>query len=172
MLGAGCEHPQQHRGMFWRTYGSVIVWMLVVGVLAAGVFLFVLFAWLIPPDRGEESVIWVMPFYGGFFGAITAVAASLIYALALLAWNRHAARSVASCAWIGAVAAGAGAFAFWVLFGYALSGPGGLPVWSGIGGASVALAGLVAGPLTARAARYASGALRASNMAASSASLP
>lgn len=141
--------------MFWRTYGSVIAWMIVIGVLAAGLLLFA-FAWLVPPDRGEESSSWLMPFYGGFFGAITAAAASLIYGLALSVWTRRAGRSVASRAWIGAVAAGVGALGFWVLFGYVLSGPYGLPVWSGIGGAAAVLALVVAGPLTARAARRAS----------------
>lgn len=62
-----------------ETYGPVIGWMFVVGVVAAGLFLFVVFAWLIPPDRGEESAIVLMPFYGGFFGAVTAAASSLLY---------------------------------------------------------------------------------------------
>jgi len=157
--------------MFWRTYGSVIAWMLVIGTLAAGLFLFVVFAWLIPPDRGEESVIWFMPFYGGFFGAITAAVASLIYGLVLVVWTRQPGRSVASRAWIGAVAAGTGAFAFWVIFGYVLSGPYGLPVWGGIGGASAALALLVAGPLTARAARRAPSPLQAPDPVVDSKSL-
>lgn len=142
--------------MFWRTYGSVIGWMVAVGVVTAGLFLFVVFAWLIPPDRGEESVIVLLPLYGGFFGAVTATAASLTYGVGLAVWTCRPGRSVASRAWIGAVAAGVGAFGFWVLFGYALSGPYGLPVWSGVGGASAVLGLLVAGPLTARAARRAS----------------
>lgn len=157
--------------MFWRTYGSVIGWIFVVGIVAAGLFLFVVFTWLIPPDRGEESAIWLMPFYGGFFGAVTAAAVSLVYSLALLVWTRRPGHSVTSLAWIGAVAAGLGAFGFWVLFGYALSGPYGLPVWSGIGGASSLLALLVAGPLTARAARRAPGGSRASDPVETSESL-
>ena len=157
--------------MFWRTYGSVIGWMFAVGVVAAGAFLFVVFAWLIPPDRGEEFAIVLMPFYGGFFGAVTATAASLIYGVGLVVWTRRPGRSVASRAWSGAVAAGGGAFAFWALFGYALSGPYGLPVWISIGGASAVLALLVAGPLTARAARRPSGQSQAPDPAVASESL-
>lgn len=145
------------REMFWRTYGAVIGWMFAVGIVAAGLFLLVVFGWLIPPDRGEEFAIALMPFYGGFFGALTAAAASLLYGLCLVVWARRASRSVASRAWVGALAAGAGALAFWVIFGFALSGSYGLPVWSGIGGASAVLAMVVAGPLTSRAARRAGG---------------
>lgn len=141
--------------MFWRTYGSVIGWMFAVGVVTAGLFLFVVFAWLLPPDRGEEFAVVLMPVYGGFFGAVTAAAASAVYGVGLALWTRRPGRSVASRAWVGAAAAGVGAFGFWVLFGYAVSGPFALPLWSGVGGASAALALLVAGPLTARAARRA-----------------
>lgn len=137
--------------MFWRPYGAVVGWMFVVGIVAAGVFLVVVFTWLIPPDRGEADVIWLMPFLGGFFGAITAAAASLSYALALLVWTRRPGRSVGSRAAVGA--AGVGAFAFWMVFGYARSGPDGVPLWGVVGAASAVLAVLVAGPLTVRAAR-------------------
>ena len=155
--------------MFWRTYGSVIGWMFVVGVVAAAVLLLVVFAWLVPPDRGEESAIVLMPFYGGFLGAVTATAANVAYGVGLVVWTRRAGRSVASQAWVGAVAAGAGAFGFWALFGYAVSGMPGLPVWSGVGGASAVLALLIAGPLTARAARRASTGSHAPDAAVASA---
>ena len=51
--------------MFWRTYGSVIGWMFGVGIVVGGLFLLVVFGWLVPPDRGEESVIVALPAYGG-----------------------------------------------------------------------------------------------------------
>lgn len=158
--------------MFWKTYGSVIGWMFVVGIAAAGLFLLVVFAWLIPPDRGEESALWLMPFYGGFFGALTAAAASLAYALVLIFWTRRAGRSVGSHAWMGGAAAGVGALAFWVVFGSALSGPYGSPVWGGIGGASAVLALSVAGPLTVRAARRASRSSQAAGPVVASERLP
>jgi hypothetical protein len=142
--------------MFWRTYGAVIGWMLAVGAVVAGLLLLVVFGLLIPPDRGEESAIALMPFYGAFFGAVTAAAAALIYGVCLAVWTRRRARSVASQAWVGAVAAGAGAAAFWLVFGYALSGAYGMPVWGTVAAASAILAMSVAGPLTARAARRAS----------------
>lgn len=141
--------------MFWRTYGSVIGWMFVVGIVAAGLFLFIVFAWLLPSDRGEESAIVLMPFYGGFFGAITAAVASLFYSVALGSWIRPPGRSVASRAAIGAGAAGTGALVFWLVFGYSLSGVDGLPVWGGIGAACAVLAVVVAAPLTVRASRRA-----------------
>jgi hypothetical protein len=140
--------------MFWKTYGAVIGWMFGVGVVAGALFLLVVFGWFVPPDRGEESVLLVMPFYGGFFGALAASAASLAYGLALALWTQRP-HSVASRAWVGALSAAAGAFAFWVVFGYALSALYGLQVWAVIGAASGLLAMLTAGPLTARAARRA-----------------
>ncbi|WP_336632484.1 MULTISPECIES: hypothetical protein [unclassified Microbacterium] len=158
--------------MFWRTYGAVVGWMFVVGIVAAGLFLFVVFAWLVPPDRGEEDAVWLMPFFGGFFGALDAAAASLSYALALLGWTRRPGRSVGSRAGVGAVAAGVGALAFWMVFGYARSGPDALPVWSVVGAASAVLAVLVAGPLTVRAARRASGPVGAASPATASEALP
>lgn len=129
--------------------------MLVVGIIAAALLLLVVFAWLVPPDRGEESALWLIPFYGAFFGALTAAAAGVLYGLALIIWTRRSGRSVRSRAWIGAVGAGIGAFAFWLLYGYVLSGTHGVPVWSGVGGGAGVVAMLVAGPLTARAARRA-----------------
>ncbi|MFE2774044.1 hypothetical protein [Microbacterium resistens] len=147
--------------MFWKTYGAVVAWMFAVGTVAAGLVLFAVSLWL-PPDPGEEAVIALMPFYGGFFGALTAAAASILYAASLRVWITAARRSPASHAWVGALSSGIGALAFWVVFGFALSGTSGLPVWSGIGGASAILAMLVAGPLTARAARRANAVRRGS----------
>lgn len=141
--------------MFWRTYGSVIGWMFVIGIVAAGLFLFIVFGWLIPPDRGEQSAIVLMPFYGGFFGAITAAVASLFYSVALGSWIRRPGRSVTSRGAVGAIAAGTGALVFWLVLGYSLSGVYGLPVWGGIGAGSAAFAVLVAAPLTVRASRRA-----------------
>ena len=142
-------------GMFWRSYGSVIGWMLAAGAVAGAAFLLVVFGLLVPVDRGEESVIVVLPFYGGFFGALTATAASVLYGVSLSLWTLRAHRSVASRAWLGAASAAVGALGFWLVYGYALSGPYGLPVWGAIGAAAAALAVITAGPLTARAAHRA-----------------
>jgi hypothetical protein len=142
--------------MFWRTYGSVIGWMFGVGIVVGGLFLLVVFGWLVPPDRGEESVIVALPAYGGFFGALTAASASLIYGICLGLWTQRRRRSIASRAWVGGLSSAAGALGFWLIFGLALSGPYGLAVWGAMfGGASAVLAMSVAGPLTARAARRA-----------------
>lgn len=141
--------------MFWKTYGPVVGWMFVVGVVAAGLFLFAVFAWLIPPDRGEESALVLIPVYGGFFGALTAAAASALYVVSLMLWTRGARRSIASRVWLGALSSGVGALAFWVILGFILSGASGLPVWSGIGAGSALLATLTAGVFTARASRRA-----------------
>ncbi len=141
--------------MFWRTYGTVIGWMLGVGTVAGGLLLLVVFGWLIPLDRGEESALVLMPFYGGFLGLITAVVASSTYGVCLGLWSRRPSRSIGSRAVIGALSAGVGALALWVLFGLAWSGADGLMVWVGIGAACALFAMLIAGPLTARAARRA-----------------
>ncbi|BDV31590.1 hypothetical protein OAU46_03215 [Microbacterium terricola] len=147
--------------MFWRTYGSVIGWMLGVGIVVGGLFLFVVFGWLVPPDRGEESVIVVLPAYGGFFGALTAASASLTYATCLALWTRRRRRSIASRAWVGGLSSAVGALGFWLIFGFVLSGPYGLAVWGAmLGGASAILAMSVAVPLTVRAARRAREQLR------------
>ncbi len=52
--------------------------MLAIGAIAGAVFLLVVFGLLIPPDRGEESAIVLMPFVGGFFGLITALVSSAV----------------------------------------------------------------------------------------------
>ena len=97
-----------------------------------------------------------LPAYGGFFGALTAASASLIYGICLALWTQRRRRSIASRAWVGGLSSAAGALGFWLIFGLALSGPYGLAVWGAmLGGASAVLAMSVAGPLTARAARRA-----------------
>jgi hypothetical protein len=140
--------------MFWGRYGSVVAWLFAVGVAVGAVFL-LLFAWVVPPDRGEEGVIVLLPFVGAFFGAVTAGVAALGYWFALALWTRPARRSVPSRALMGAIGAGAGAMVFWIGFGFALSGAYGLPVWGVLGLICALIAALVAGPLTARAARRA-----------------
>ncbi|WP_127474474.1 hypothetical protein [Microbacterium sulfonylureivorans] len=142
--------------MFWRTYGSVVGWMVGVGAAVGGLFLFIVFGWLVPPDRGEEFAIVMLPAYGGFFGALTAASASLIYAICLALWTRRRDRSIASRGWVGGLSSAFGALTFWLVFGLAMSGPYGLVVWGAMFGAvSAILAMSVAGPLTARAARRA-----------------
>lgn len=141
--------------MSWKTYGAVVGWIVGVGVAVGALLTLVVFAWLIPPDRGEEGVLAFMPVLGGFFGAMTAVAASVLYALCLALWTHRPGRSIASRAWVGALSAGGGALVFWIVFGLALSGSSGLLLGAWFGGASAVVAMLVAGPLTSRAARRA-----------------
>jgi heme exporter protein D len=141
--------------MFWRSYGRVIIWLLAVGAVVGAAFFLVIFGLFIPPDRGEESVLVLIPFLGACFGLFAATASSVLYGLGVWLWTRGVARSVASRAWVGAGSAGFGVLALWLVFGFLRSGTYGLPVWGGIGVASAALAMLVAGPLTARAARRA-----------------
>lgn len=133
----------------------MIGWLFVIGIVTAAVFLFIVFMWLVPPDRGEESALVLVPFYGAFFGALTAAAASTLYATCMILWTRGPNRSIASRAWLGAFSAGIGALAFWIIFGFSLSGASGIPVWSGVGAGSAALAMLTAGPFTSRASRRA-----------------
>lgn len=139
--------------MLWRTYGRVIGWMLAIGAIAGALFLLVLFGFLVPPDRGEESAIALMPFVGGFFGLITALVSGATYYMGLSLWTRRPHRSVKSRTWLGAACAALGALGFWLLFGFTLSSWPGVPVWGGIGAASGSVAALVAGPLTARSAQ-------------------
>jgi len=155
VVSLGDPRLRYSRGMFWRAYGAVIGWLVAVGVVVGGLFFLAVFGWLIPPDRGEESAIALMPIVGGIFGALTAAAASLIYGLCLKLWIHRRGRSIASRAWVGALSAGAGALVFWTVFGLVRSGPDGVRAWSVIGVAAAAVAALVAGPLTARAARRA-----------------
>lgn len=139
--------------MFWRTYSGVVGWLIAVGAVVGAVLLLLVFGWLVPSDRGEESAVAVMPFIGAFLGALTAAAAGVVYVPCLTLWNRRSGRTVASRARVGGLSAGAGALALWVVVGFAVRSPYGLPVWTAIGGASAVVALLVAGPLTARAAR-------------------
>ena len=140
--------------MFWRSYGRVILWLLAAGAIVGAAFLLV-FGLLVPPDRGEESALLVVPFIGAFFGVLTAAAASALYGFALWLWTRPARRSVASRSWLGAAAAGIGVLGFWLVFGFMLSGTYGLPVWGKLGAVGAGLAMVLAGPLTARASRRA-----------------
>ena len=130
------------------------MWMLVAGAVVGAAFLLV-FGLLLPPDRGEESALLVMPFFGAFFGVLSAATAGALYAIALWLWTRGISRSVASRSWIGAFSAGLGAFGLWLLLGLKLSGVYGLPVWGSLGVVCAVLAMLIAAPLTAHAARRA-----------------
>ena len=139
--------------MFWRTHGAVIAWLIGGGLVVGALLLLLVFGLLIPPDRGEEIAMVIVPLYGAFFGGVTGVAASLVYGASMMLWTRREDRSIASRAWVGALSAATGALAFWLVFGLALTGPVGIAVWGGIGAASAAVVIMVAGPLTARAAR-------------------
>ena len=91
------------------------------GIVVGGLFLLVVFGWLLPPDRGEEFAIVMLPAYGAFFGALTAASASVVYGISLVLWSRRRHRSIASPAWVGGLSSAAGALAFWLVFGLALS---------------------------------------------------
>ncbi|MET0297024.1 MAG: hypothetical protein ABW024_06455 [Microbacterium sp.] len=141
--------------MFWSRYGGVIGWLFVVGAGLGAAMMTVLFGWLIPPDRGEESVVFAMPLFGAAVGAVSALAASAGYWIGEGFWIRKAVRTVASRAWVGGLAAGAGVATFWIVYGFAMSGGFGLVVWIPIGVICGLIALIVATPLTARAARRA-----------------
>ena len=141
--------------MFWRTYGSVIGWMFFVGVVGTGAYFFVLFAWIAPSSSGVNVAPETMAIWGGFSGAVTAAAASVVYGVSVALWTRRPDRSVASRAWIGASSAGVGAFAFWALLGYIVGGPA-LLSWAVVATVAGVCAALTAGPFTALAVRRAS----------------
>ena len=127
--------------------------MFFVGVVGTGAYFFVFFAWIAPPSPGVNFALEMMPIWGGLCGAVTAAAASVVYGVCVALWTRRPRRSVTSRAWVGAMSAGVGAFAFWTLLGYAVGGARALPTWSILALAAGAGAALIAGPLTARAAR-------------------
>jgi len=141
--------------MFWDRYGGVVGWLFLVGVGLGAVLMGVLFGWLIPPDRGEESVVFVMPFFGAAVGAVSATAASLGYWIGMGLLIGREGRTVASRAWGGGLASAIGAATLWIVYGFAMSGSYGLVVWVPTGLVCGAVAAAVAGPLTARAARRA-----------------
>lgn len=141
--------------MFWRTYGSVIGWMFFVGVVGTGAYCFVLFAWIAPSSSGVNVPPETMAIWGGFSGAVTAAAASVVYGVSVALWTRRPDRSIASRAWVGALSAGIGALGFWVLLGCAVGGFALLP-WAVVVTVAGVCAALTAGPFTARAARRAS----------------
>lgn len=142
--------------MFWRTYGSVIGWLFFVGVVGTGAYFFVYFAWIAPPSPGVNFAPETMAAWGGFSGAVTAAAASVVYGVSVALWTGRPDRSVASRAWVGAMSAGIGAFAFWTLMGYTVGGARALPLWSIVAAVAGVCAALTAGPCTARVARRAS----------------
>lgn len=139
--------------MFWRRYGGVAGLLMLVGSLVGAAFFFVVFVFLIPPDRGEESIAPFMPIMGAFFGGVTALVASMSFLLCLFAWTRCRSRSVRSRAWVGASAAGGGAGLVWVAVGLAWNSVYAWAAWGSIALISALLAAAVAGPLTRRAAR-------------------
>jgi hypothetical protein len=141
--------------MFWYRYGGVMGSLVLVGVGLGAVLMSVVFGWLVPPDRGEESVIFLMPFFGGVVGAVSAIAASVGYWCGVGFWVRRAGRTVASRAWVGGLAAGVGVATLWIMCGFTMSGGHGLVVWVPVGSFCGLIALAVATPLTVRAARRA-----------------
>jgi hypothetical protein len=139
--------------MFWNRYGGVVAWLLFAGVILGAAFFLIVFSWLVPPDRGEESAGFMMPFVGAFFGAVTTLAASVTYVLVMGVWTRRPDRPVAFGGWLGAASAAGGAVIFWLVFGMAVSGAHGLRLWGAVGAGCAVIVALIAGPLTVRAAR-------------------
>jgi hypothetical protein len=136
-------------------YGGVAGLLILIGSIIGAALFFLVLGILVPPDRGEESVITVLPFMGAFVGAANSLAAAVAYLLGMFGWTRRAGRSVRSRAWIGAGSAAAGAALVWVGFGIAWNSGYAWAVWGAIAVFTALLAAVVAGPLTARAARRA-----------------
>jgi hypothetical protein len=141
--------------VFWSRYGGVGGLLLLAGAVVGAALFFVLFGFLLPPDRGEESVVPFMPIMGAFFGGLTGLGAGAAFLLGLFGWTRRRMRSVRSRAWIGAGSAAVGAALVWISVGIAWNSVYAWAVWGPIALFSALLAAVVAGPLTARAARRA-----------------
>lgn len=131
----------------------------VVGCLALGgsvtgaLVCAVLFGFLIPPDRGEEGVVWVLPFYGAFVGFVAVLPAVLGFWVALLLWTRSRQRSVASRAAVATASAAGTAFVFWLAVVTAATGGYGVVLGLFSGGLTAVVTVAIVGPVTVRAAR-------------------
>ncbi len=122
------------RRMVWRRYGRVVGQLNLFGAVVGAVLFLVVFGFLVPPDRGEESVIVFMPFVGALFGVLTSFAASVAYLVGLQLGTRNLNRSVPSLALIGAGSAAAGAALLWIgVGGAARFGTAGLAIWGILG---------------------------------------
>ncbi len=141
--------------MFWKRYARVVWTLVIVGTVVGGLLFFVVFGFLLPPDRGEESAVPIVVVFGVVLGAATGVAASLGFALAVWVWTRGPARSPASIAAMAALGAGGGVALSWAAYGLATWTIGAWTVWGAIAVVLGLLAAAVAAPATARAVRRA-----------------
>ena len=142
--------------MFWKTYGRVVGALIAVGV-GIGAGFGILFPFLVPPDAGEDDLMLrvVLAVWGAAFGGVVAAVAAVSFAIVVGVWAGDRERSAGSRGWMGALGAGAGAAAAWIVFGALQNNPYAWGLWVGLAIVSGALAALVAGPLTMRAARRA-----------------
>jgi len=136
-------------------YVPVVGWLALGGTVAGAVVCGILFGFLIPPDRGEEGVVWVMPLYGAFAGFVAVLPAIVGFWAGLLLWTRTRTRSVASRAAVATVSAAGAALAFWVAVVAAMTGGYGVVLGLILGGLTAAVTATIVGPATIRAARRA-----------------
>lgn len=136
-------------------YVPVAGWLALGGTVAGAVVCGLLFGFLIPPDRGEEDVVWIMPLYGAFAGFVAVLPAIVGFWAGLLLWTRTPARSVSSRAAVATTWAAGVALVFWVAVVTATTGGYGLLVGLFLGGLTAVVTAAIVGPATVRAARRA-----------------
>lgn len=136
-------------------YVPVVAWLAVGGTVAGAVVCGLLFGFLIPPDRGEEYVVWVMPLYGAFVGFVAVLPAIVGFWVGLLSWTRTSARSVSSRVAVSTASASGAALVFWVAVVTAMTQGNGVVLGLFLGGLTAAVTAAVVGPVTVRAARRA-----------------
>lgn len=116
-------------------YAPVVGWLALGGTVAGAVVCGILFGFLIPPDRGEEDVVWIMPAYGAFAGFVAVVPAVVGFWVGLVSWTRTSARSVSSRAAVATASASGAALLFWVATVTATTGGYGIVLGLFLGGA-------------------------------------
>ncbi|MBQ9915765.1 MAG: hypothetical protein IJO71_01020 [Microbacterium sp.] len=133
----------------------MVGWLALGGTVAGAVACGILFGFLIPPDRGEEDVVWIMPAYGAFAGFVAVIPAILGFWVGLVSWTRTSARSVSSRAAVATASASGAALLFWVATVTAANRGYGIVLGLFLGGLTAVVTAAIAGPTTVRAARRA-----------------
>ncbi len=136
-------------------YVPVVAWLAVGGAVAGAVVCGLLFGFVIPPDRGEENVVWVMPLYGAFVGFVAVLPAIVGFWAGLLSWTRTAARSVSSRAAVATLSAAGAALVFWAAVVTVTTGGYGTVLGLILGGLTAVVTVAIVAPATVRAARRA-----------------
>lgn len=136
-------------------YVPVVAWLALGGAVSGAVVFTLLFGFLIPPDRGEEYVVWIMPLYGAFVGFVAVLPAIVGFWAGLLSWTRTSARSVTSRAAVATTSAASAALVFWAAVVTASTGGYGVVLGLFLGGPTAVVTAAIVGPATVRAARRA-----------------